>query len=94
MSETKVDLVSTPLSLPAPTDNNKSNPTIRVAVVQAESVWFDLQGAVKKAITIIDDAAARGARLIAFPEVWIPGYPAWIWQVPNANIRYVGTTDA
>ncbi|CAC9885055.1 unnamed protein product [Aureobasidium pullulans] len=76
MSETKVDLVSTPLSLPAPTDNNKSNPTVRVAVVQAEPVWFDLQGAVKKAITIIDDAAARGARLVAFPEVWIPGYPA------------------
>ncbi|THY52011.1 carbon-nitrogen hydrolase [Aureobasidium pullulans] len=76
MSETKFDLVSSPLGLPAPTDNNKSNPTVRVAVVQAEPVWFDLQGAVKKAITIIDDAAARGARLVAFPEVWIPGYPA------------------
>lgn len=54
---------------------------VKVAVVQAESVYFDLQGAVKKAIEYITEAAAKGVELVAFPEVWIPGYPYWIWYV-------------
>lgn len=51
----------------------------RVAVVQAEPVWFDLEGAVQKTIEYISKAAQDGAKLVAFPEVWIPGYPSWIW---------------
>ncbi|KAF7536048.1 hypothetical protein G7Z17_g13105 [Cylindrodendrum hubeiense] len=58
---------------------NEKSEAIRVAVVQAEPVYFDLQGAVGKAIRIIEDAANQGAQLVAFPEVWIPGYPYWIW---------------
>lgn len=57
------------------------NSGLRVAVVQAEPVYFDLQGAVEKAIRIVGEAAAKGAQLVAFPEVWIPGYPSWIWFV-------------
>ena len=37
------------------------------------------RGPVEKAIRFIDEAGAAGARLIAFPETWIPGYPWWIW---------------
>ena len=53
--------------------------TVRVAVTQHEPVWLDLQGTVKKTCTIIKEASKAGAKLVAFPEVWIPGYPAWIW---------------
>ncbi len=56
----------------------KSN-TVRVAVTQHEPVWLDLEGTVLKTIAIIKQAAQDGAKLVAFPECWIPGYPAWIW---------------
>ncbi|KAG9501716.1 hypothetical protein J7337_007407 [Fusarium musae] len=52
---------------------------VKAAVVQAEPVWFDLAGTVTKTCDLIKDAASRGARIIAFPELWVPGYPAWIW---------------
>ncbi|GAB3847720.1 carbon-nitrogen hydrolase family protein [Nesterenkonia populi] len=53
--------------------------TMKAAVVQAEPVWFDLGGTVEKTISLIDEAAANGADLVAFPETWIPGYPWFLW---------------
>ncbi|KAI1144712.1 putative nitrilase [Nemania diffusa] len=53
--------------------------TLRVAVTQAEPEWLDLAGTVDKTVKLIAEAAANGARLIAFPEVWVTGYPGWIW---------------
>lgn len=60
-----------------------STSTVRVAITNHEPAWLDLQGSVKKTCTLIAEAAAGGAKLIAFPEVWIPGYPAWIWYEDN-----------
>jgi hypothetical protein len=60
-------------------ENFMANQSVRVAVTQAEPAWLDLQGAVAKTCDLIHEAAANGAQLIAFPEVWIPGYPGWIW---------------
>jgi predicted amidohydrolase len=54
---------------------------LRVAVTQCEPCWLDLQGGVRKTCDLIQEASHNGARLVAFPEVWIPGYPAWIWLV-------------
>ena len=67
-------------------------PTIRVAVTQHEPAWLDLRGGVAKTISIIKQAASEGAKLLAFPEVWIPGYPAWIWSRPidfDLGVEYV-----
>ena len=47
----------------------------RVAVVQAGSVAFDLSRTLAKARTLAADAAARGAKLVVFPEAFLPGYP-------------------
>lgn len=49
------------------------------AAVQAAPVWFDLQATIDKAITLIHEAAANGARIIAFPETWVPGYPSYMY---------------
>lgn len=52
--------------------------TSRLAAVQAEPVWLDLAGTVAKTIALIEEAAAGGAQLVAFPEVWLPGYPMYL----------------
>lgn len=49
------------------------------AAVQATPVWFNLQATIDKAIALIHEAAANGARLIAFPETWVPGYPSYMY---------------
>src|ERR1700728_3488981 len=51
----------------------------KVAVVQAAPVFLDLDATVDKTIGLIDQAASQGAKLIAFPETFIPGYPFQIW---------------
>lgn len=53
--------------------------TIKVAAVHAASVFLDRDACVEKACGYIKQCAAAGARLIVFPETYIPGYPFWIW---------------
>lgn len=53
----------------------------KAAAVTSEPCWFDLEGGVQKTIAFIKEAAKAGCKLIAFPEVWIPGYPYWMWKV-------------
>lgn len=50
---------------------------IRVAGVQAEPVFLDLDGTTAKAIQLIEDAGRAGADLIGFPEAFIPTFPNW-----------------
>jgi predicted amidohydrolase len=50
---------------------------LRAAVVQAE-VAPDLAAGLVRTAELTREAAAAGARLIVFPETWLPGYPAWL----------------
>ena len=50
---------------------------MRVAVVQAE-VAPDLEAGIERTAALTRAAAERGARLVVFPETWLPGYPAWL----------------
>jgi nitrilase len=49
--------------------------TLRAAVVQAGSIPFDTEACIDKAVGLVANAAATGARLVVFPEAFVPGYP-------------------
>jgi len=48
---------------------------VRVAVVQASPVPFDKDAAIAKVAKLTKEAAANGAKIILFPEAYIPCYP-------------------
>ena len=54
-------------------------PKSKVAAVQTSPVFLDPAATVDKACALIAEAAGNGARLIAFPEVFVAGYPYWNW---------------
>lgn len=57
----------------------KDYPKFRAAAVQAAPIFMDLDATVEKTCSLIEEAANNGAKLVAFPEAFIPGYPWWIW---------------
>lgn len=52
---------------------------VKVAAVQSEPVWFDLAATTEKTVGLIADAGRQGVRILAFPELWLPGYPLFLW---------------
>ncbi len=57
-----------------------SAPTTIVAAVQAAPVFLDREATIEKVGTLTKEAVAAGARLVAFPEGFVPTYPDWVWR--------------
>src|SRR4030043_888715 len=54
----------------------------KIAAIQASPVFLDREATVEKACRLIIEAGGQDARLIVFPESFIPTYPDWVWAVP------------
>lgn len=54
-------------------------PKFIAAAVQTSPVFLNTAATVDKAVGLIHEAASAGARLVAFPEVFVAGYPYWNW---------------
>lgn len=52
-------------------------PAYKVAAMHFAPVFLDTKATVDKACSLIEEAARNGARLIAFPETYIPAFPIW-----------------
>jgi aliphatic nitrilase len=53
-------------------------PRYRVAAAHVAPVFLDADATVSKACDVIAEAARNGARLVAFAEGFIPGFPVWV----------------
>lgn len=51
------------------------------------SVWLDLRGGVDKTITLINEAASQGAKIVGFPEVFIPGAIPFASHFPRTGLE-------
>ena len=56
-----------------------------VAAVQISPAFLDRDATIDRARQAIADAASRGARLVVFPEAFVPGYPLWVWCVASGR---------
>jgi nitrilase len=54
-------------------------PKFKAAVVQAAPEFLNREATIEKASRLILEAGENGAKLVVFPEVFVPGYPYWIW---------------
>jgi nitrilase len=63
--------------------------------VQAAPAFLDKAAGVEKTVAFMETAAADGIELLAFPELWLPGYPNWLWLAPPlASLNMVPVYDA
>ena len=56
-----------------------SAPANSTTAVQASPVFLDTEATVDKVCRLIREAAAGGASLVVFPEVFVSAYPYWSW---------------
>ena len=59
---------------------------LHVAVVQAAPVPLDFQAGIEKAVRLARAAIDKGARVVAFGETFLGGYPLWLDEAPGAAL--------
>lgn len=52
-------------------------PKFRAAAVQAAPVFLNREATIDKVETLLTEATANGAKLVVFPESFIPCFPVW-----------------
>lgn len=65
--------------------NKRASPH-KVAVVQHPPVTLHRRETLARGVELMEESAAAGAKLVSFPETWLPGYPEWLWRLrPGAD---------
>jgi nitrilase len=59
----------------------------KVALVQHAPVFLDRGATIEKTCRLIAEAGHAGAKLVVFPEAFIPAYPDWVWLLPPSDRR-------
>jgi len=57
-----------------------------VAAAQLAPVFLDLEASTTKACDWIAKAGQENIRILVFPETWLPGYPIWLTNSPEAAL--------
>ena len=63
---------------------------IRAAICQRPPVLLDKKASIAAAVAMVAEAASEGARLITFPEAFLPGYPTWVWRLRPGSDMALG----
>ena len=73
---------------------------MRIAAVQTSPVYLDRAATIDVVLDRIAEAGAGGADLVAFPEVFVPGYPVWLdltnaaaWEDPDQQETFARYVD-
>jgi len=75
-------------------DNARVKAPVTVACVQAEPVIFDRDATIEKLAAIAAEASGNGAKLLVFPEAFIPAYPSSVWARALAGWAEPGAKEA
>lgn len=67
---------------------------VTAACVQAEPVILDRDETIEKLAGLTAEAAGNGARLVVFPEAFIPAYPSSTWAKALAGWAEEGAKEA
>src|ERR671935_1034541 len=67
---------------------------VTVACVQAEPVILDRDATIEKLAALAAEAAANGAKLVVFPEAFVPAYPSSVWARALAGWDEPGAKEA
>lgn len=65
-------------------------PKLKVAAVQAAPVFLDREASTTKACNLIREAGENGAKIIVFPEGFIPSHPVWYHFHPGTGAIATG----
>jgi predicted amidohydrolase len=60
--------------------------SVKVALVQEPPVFLNLTETIKKVAAIVNECVDNNAKIVVFPETWLPGYPIWIDDAPEAAL--------
>lgn len=62
------------------------NEKFLAAVAQVAPAYLDLDACLDIACQWINKAGQKRVKILVFPETWIPGYPVWLDNSPNAAL--------
>lgn len=59
--------------------------SVKIAAIQAAPFFLDAERTTDKACALIEEAAKNGAKVVGFPEGFIPTHPAWLELIPSVG---------